>query len=57
MGVKNISQINFFSVIFKIDVNEFSPWVEISERSGLEAKNGCLSTENQMTCVPTIYVG
>lgn len=38
MRAKNISQINFFSVIFKIDVNEFSAWVEIPERNGLEAK-------------------
>lgn len=57
MAANNISQIDFFSVIFKTELSEFSPCVEITEINGLHTKMAACQLKVKWACTPMIYDG
>jgi len=52
MAANNISQIDFFSIIFKTELSEFSPCVEITEINGLHTKMAACQLKVKWACIP-----
>lgn len=52
MAANSISQIDFFSVIFKTELSEFSPCVEITEINGLHTKMAACQLQIKWACIP-----